>query len=189
MTPKTKTAPKQTPSAGKPWRLALDAFDVEGLKIALSGLGFGQPMAYDIDPLTIAVKNIRTEGKTPIRLEAALRIAQGGTLHVSGDASPAGDRASAQARLERLTLKPLQPVVASRTALALDSGEVSATIQAQYRALKDRAELRVGGSASVDNLLLKEAASGERFLEWKSVAASGIAFSLAPTGWRSATST
>ena len=178
-----KKTPEPSRGAGKPWRVALDAFDVEGLKIAVADHGFGpQPVAYDIDPLTVALKNLRTEGKAPVRLDAALRIAQGGTLRVSAEASPAGNwsRASARATLERLSLKPLQPAVASRTSLALESGEVSATFQAQYRAAKGGAEVRGGGNASVDNLLINEAGSGERFLEWKSVAASGIALSLAP---------
>jgi hypothetical protein len=99
---------------------------------------------------------------------------------VSAEASPALDRASARATLERLSLKPLQPAVASRTTLALASGEVSASVQAQYRALKNRAELRTRGNASVDDLLLTEAAGGERFLGWKSVNVNGISFSLAP---------
>ena len=165
---------------GKPWRIALDAFEVGALKIALADHGFTPPVAYDIDPLTIAVKNIRNEGRAPIRIEAALRLAQGGTLRLSGETVPAGNRASGKATLERLSLKPLQPLVAARTTLALGSGDVSASVQAQYRVVKDRNELRVNGSASLDELLLAEASSGEPLLAWKSVAASGIAFSLAP---------
>jgi uncharacterized protein DUF748 len=168
---------KQNAGAAKPWRFTLDLFEIEGLKIALADRSFARPVAYDVE-LALALKDLRSYGKTPVKVEAALRIAQGGSLRLSGEASPAGDRALARARLERLNLKPLQPMVASRTALALESGSVSATLQAQYRALRDRAELRAGGTASVDDLLLNEA--GERFLEWKSVAASRIAFSLAP---------
>ena len=175
-----KAALREARSAGKPWRFALDAFDIEGLKIALAAHGFGQPVGYDIDPLTLAVKNIRSEGRTPITLDATLRVAQGGSLRVSGDTNTAGNRATLRTTLQGLSLRPLQPAVSSRTALVLNSGEVSATIQAQYRAIKDRTELRAGGSASVDNLQLAEAGSGERFLEWKSVSASGINFSLAP---------
>ncbi|HEX6528648.1 MAG TPA: DUF748 domain-containing protein, partial [Burkholderiales bacterium] len=167
-------------SGGKPWGLALDAFEVDALKIALADQGFTPPVAYDIDPLTIAVKNVRNEGRAPIRMDASLRIAQGGTLRLSGETVPAGNRASAKATLERLSLKPLQPLVAARSTLGLGSGEVSASVQAQYRVVKDRNELRVSGTASVDDLLLAEASSGEPLLAWKSVAASGIAFSLAP---------
>lgn len=176
----TSKIPKQENSGGKPWGLALDAFELQALKIALADRSFTPPVAYDIDPLTVAVKNISNEGRAPIRMEAALRVAQGGTLRVSGETVPAGNRASARATLERLSLKPLQPVVATHTTLALGSGDVSASVQAQYRALKDRAEVRASGSASLDDLLLAEAASGEPLLGWKSVAASGIAFSLAP---------
>jgi hypothetical protein len=175
-----QAALRQARAAGKPWHFALDAFDIQGLKVAIAAQGFSQPVAYDINPLSLAVKNIRNEGKAPITLEAALRVAQGGSLKLSGETNTAGTRATARATLQGLSLRPLQPVVSSRTALVLNSGEVSTTLQAQYRALKQQAEVRVGGSASVDNLQLAEAGSGERFLEWKSVSASGIAFSLAP---------
>ena len=177
---KAKNPVPEPRSAGKPWRLALDAFDIEALKIAVAAHGFGHPVGYDIDPLALKVRNIRTEGRNPITLEAVLRIAQGGILRISGETNPAGNRATARAALQGLSLRPLQPAVSSRSALVLNSGEVSATIQAQYRAVKHGAEVRAGGSASVNNLQLAEAGSGERFLEWKSVAASGIAFSLAP---------
>ena len=174
----------QAHSAGRPWRIGLDSVDLEALKISFADLGFGQPVAYDIDPLTLSLKNVRNEGKAPIRLEASLRVAQGGTLRVSGEAAPAANwsppRASARVTLDKLSLKPLQPVAASRTTLTLHSGEVSAAFQAQYRTVKERAEVRTSGTASVDDFLLKEAFGGERFLEWKSVAASGIAFDLAP---------
>jgi hypothetical protein len=177
---KTKNDKPEAQPGAMPWRFALDAFEIGGLKIALSDHASAPPVAYDIDPLTVAVKNIRNEGSAPITLDAALRIAQGGTLRVSGNANPAGTRASAKATLERLSLKPLQPLVAARTALALGSGGVSAAIQAQYRMVNERAEVRARGSASVDDLLLTEAAGGRPLLAWKSVAASGIAFSLAP---------
>ena len=52
-------------------------------------------------------------------------------------------------------------------------------MQAQYHAIKDRAEVRAKASASIGNLQLAEAGSGERLLQWSSVAASGIDFSLA----------
>ena len=177
---KAKNAAPKARSPGKPWRLALDAFEVAGVKIALAAHGFGQRVGYDIDPVTLSVRNIRTHGRKPITLEAALRIAQGGNLRVSAETDSTGKRATARATLQGLNLSPLQPVVSSRTALVLNSAEVSANVQAQYRAINERAEVRAGGSASVDNLQLAEAGSGERFLEWKSVAASGIAFSLGP---------
>ena len=177
---RSKTGKPQTAAGGKPWSLALDAFEIDKLKIALADLGTAPPLAYDIEPLALAVRNIRNEGSAPIRLEAALRVAQGGVLRVSAEALPAGTRASAKATLERLSLKPLQPLVAARTALTLGSGSISAALQAQYRKVKDRDEVRAGGSASVDDLLFTVAADGGPFLGWKSLAASGISFHLAP---------
>ena len=175
-----RATPVEEKAAGAPWRLALDAFDLDGRKIAIADHRTAPPLAYDIESLAVSARNIRNEGKAPIRVEAALRVAQGGELKVSGEVAPAGDRAAARVRLDRLNLQPMQALLASRTSLALGTGDASAALQASYRALKDGPELRVGGTASVDNLLLKGAADSMPLLQWNSIAASGIDFSLGP---------
>lgn len=175
-----KKAGTPVPDKNQPWRIALDALDVEGARLSLADHGLGQVVAYDIENLRVSLKNLRNDGKTPVKFEAALRVKQGGAAKVAGEASQDGSRLAARASLERIDLKPLQPVIASRTKLSLASGEVSASMQLDYRARKAAPELRVAGSASLDNLLLNEAGNTERLLAWKSLAASGLNLSLAP---------
>lgn len=177
--PKQAT-PAAEKAAGAPWRLALDAFQLDGWKIALADHGTTPPLAYDIESLSLGAKNVRNEGKAPIRVEAALRVAQGGELKASGEVATSGERATARVTLDRLSLQPLQALAASRTSLVLGAGDASAALQVSYRGQKDGPELRVGGTASVDNLLLKGATDGAPLLEWGSIAASGIDFSLGP---------
>lgn len=175
-----QTAIKQAPEKSRPWRIALDALEVEGLRLALVDHSFGQVVAYDIENLRAGLKNIRNDGKTSVKFEVALRLKQGGAARVAGDVSQDGSRLAARASVDRIDLKPLQPIIASRTMLSLASGEVSASMKVDYRARKPGSELRVTGPASIDNLLLNEAGSGERMLAWKTLAAANLNLSLAP---------
>lgn len=175
-----QSAAAQASEKSQPWRIALDALDAEGLRLSLADHSFGQVIAYDVENLRVGLRNLRNDGKTPVRFEAALRLKQGGAAKAAGEASQDGSRLTARASLERIDLKPLQPIIASRTKLSLASGEVSANVKVDYRARAAAPELRVAGPASMDNLLLNEAGSTERLLAWKSLAASGLSFSLAP---------
>lgn len=168
------------PDKNRPWRIVLDALDVEGARLSLADHSFGQVVAYDIENLRVGLRNLRNDGKTPVKFEAALRLKQGGAAKVAGEASQDGSRLAARASLERIDLKPLQPIIASRTKLSLASGEVSANMKVDYRARQAAPELRVAGPASIDNLVLNEAGSAERLLAWKSLAARGLNLSLAP---------
>ncbi len=178
--PDAKTASTPAPDKSRPWRIALEALDIDGARLSLADHSFGQVVAYDVENLRVGLKNLRNDGKTPVKFEAALRLKQGGAAKVAGEASQDGSRLAARAILERIDLKPLQPIIASRTKLSLASGEVSANMKVDYRARQTAPELRVAGPASVDNLLLNEAGSTERLLAWKSLSARGLNLSLAP---------
>ena len=168
------------PEQGKPWHATLDAFEIGGVRVALAAEGFEPAVAYDIDIVRAAARNITSDGKTPIRCEAALRVAQGGEVRAAGEIRDLGGRIAGNVKVEHLTLKPFAPLVARDTTLKLDSGEVSASARIEYRAGKGGPELRVAGGAGIRDLLLSESVGGERLLAWKALEASGIAFSLEP---------
>jgi hypothetical protein len=165
---------------GEAWSASLDALDVSGVRVALADHGFDPTVAYDLESVRIGVKNVRTDGKAPATFEASLRIAQGGALRATGSFGMDGRRAAASMKLERLSLKPLQPIAARYTAVRLESGDASATVKLDYRARASHPELRVTGGAALENLLVNERASGERLLSWRTLAADGVSFSLQP---------
>ena len=165
---------------GKPWRVALDALQVEGTRVALSDLSFGEPIAYDVRDLRASLAGYASDGEKPVKFDAALRLEQGGALAASGEATPSGDRADFSAKLERLSLKPLAAALGRNTQLALDSGEVSASVKGSYRAARGKPAVRAAGAVRLDNLALRGRDSGEKLLGWKSLAASGVKLSLSP---------
>ncbi|HSE02421.1 MAG TPA: DUF748 domain-containing protein [Burkholderiales bacterium] len=164
----------------EPWSASLDAFDVSGVRVALADRSFEPAVAYGLEGIHVGLKNLRTEGKTPAEFEASLRVAQGGAVHASGNFDLDGSRAAARVKVERVTLKPLQPMVAHYATVRLESGEISTSARLEYRAGASRPQLRVTGSAALDNLLVNEDVSGERLLSLRSFAAEGIDFNLEP---------
>ena len=173
-------ARRQSGTKADPWRFSLDAFDIEGGRIALADRGYEPAVAYDLENVRATAKNITNDARTPLKFDAALRVAQGGVMRATGDIAGGGDRVTASVKVDGIVLQPLQPLVARYSTLRLESGTVSADAKIEYRVGKQRPELRVSGGAGVENLLLNEADGGDRLLAWKALAASGVSFSLEP---------
>jgi Domain of Unknown Function (DUF748) len=165
---------------GGEWRATLDAFEVGGVRVSLAAMGFEPAVRYDFDIVRAAARNISTDGKTPLKFETALRVAQGGTVNAAGDIGDAYRRITAKFKVERLTLKPLQSLISRDGALKLESGDLSLDTKVEYRVGKEHSELSVAGGARISNFLLNESTSGDRLIAWKELAASGVAFTLQP---------
>ncbi|MGH8765501.1 MAG: DUF748 domain-containing protein [Burkholderiales bacterium] len=173
-------AAKEAKAKGKPWRTALEELQVNGMRVAVSDRSFGEPIAYDVRDLRLALHGFASDGQKPVKFEAALRLEQGGALSANGTAKIAGDEVDLRAKIERINLKPLQPALATRANVTLVSADASADVKLSYRKRGDKHSLHLGGSARVDNFLLNYAASNERLIAWKAVTATGLSLGLQP---------
>jgi hypothetical protein len=169
-------------SEGRPWSFRLDAFDVNGFRAALRDRTIDPAMVYDLQDIRVSLKNLTNDGKTPIEFDTRFKVVQGGRVNLSGQVSPVGDHAQAQAKIVGVSLKPMHPVLAKFTSLSLESGKVNVSTRVRYRAGKSGPRLRANGSVSVDSFKLNEAGTGERFLEWKKMSANRLTFGLSPHG-------
>ena len=168
----------QEKGSGEPWKYVVHAADVSGLAVALSDRSYKPAVRYDIE-VAAALKNIASDGKAPIELKTALRVAQGGTINGSGTLAQDFKRANVKIDAVEIGAEPLRPVLARYTVLDLKSGKVSAAARLDYRN-GGKPELRVEGNAAILNLLLNEANTSERFLSWKALNAESIALTLSP---------
>lgn len=175
-----EAALEHTRKEGPSWQFGLDRFEVDGVRIALKDEGFGTPISYDVENVKASVSNIQSDGNTPIAFDAELRVAQGGVAHAKGEIVALGQRATAAVKVERLDLKPLQPLVAAFSSTRLESGTFSTDARIAYQAGKNRPDLRVTGTMEIGGFRLNEASSGERLLAWKTLATKGISFTLEP---------
>lgn len=165
---------------GAAWHFRLGELKLSGFKLALTDQGFEPALGYELTDVSATLRNLSDDLHAAVPFEAALKVAQGGSLDAAGSFVPDGSAADAQVKLTRLNLFPLQPAVAHYAALKLKSGNVSADARLQYKAHKPGAALRASGVISVAGFEIDEEQSGERFLAWKSLSASGIRFGLSP---------
>jgi hypothetical protein len=172
----------QTPAAepGAPWHVRLGEFKLSGFRLALSDRGFEPAVGYDLADVSATLKNLSDDLHAPVAFEAALKVAQGGSLGAAGSFAPDGSAADAKVKLTALNLVPLQPVLARYATLQLKSGSVSASATLNYQAKKSGPTLRADGVLGVAALEIDEAEGGNRFLSCKSLSATGVRFRLAP---------
>jgi len=160
------------------WKHVVHSADVSALGVVLLDRSYRPAVRYDVE-VAAALKNIASDGQSPIDLKAGLRVAQGGTINGSG--TLAQDFMQANIRLEAAGVgtEPLQPVLARYTILDLKSGKVSAAARLNYRS-GGKPALHVEGSAKILNILVNEADTGDRFLSWKTLSADNISLSVSP---------
>lgn len=167
-------------AAGQPLSFVLDELAVDGFRLGVADESTEPPVAYDFEDVAVTVKDVSNDGRTPLKVDARLKIRQGGSAAASATVAPGGESADAQVKLARVTLAPLAPLAAKFTTLALASGDVSGNARVSYRAGRQGPELKAIGAVAVGNLRLDEADTGERFLSWKALAANGVDFLLDP---------
>jgi hypothetical protein len=178
-----ETAEKK-PTDDKPWSFRLDAFALKGFQVGLQDQSFTPGILYDLKDIQVSLKNITNDRKTPIACDASFKVAQGGRAAISGRVSPTGDHATGRVTLTDFSIKPLQPAVDRYTLLTLESGEVSASMELNYRAQSSGPQVNAAGSVDLNALRLIEATTGERFLQWRRMSANGLRFGLSPQGLR-----
>jgi hypothetical protein len=164
----------------KPWSFSLNAFEMNGFRVTLKDNTIAPAIVYDLKDIRASLKNLTNDGKTPIDFNTDIKVAQGGNVKISCQFIQSGDRADARAKITGINLKPLGPAIAKFTSLALETGNISASARVKYRFAKSGPQLRANGSVSVNELLLNENSTGERFLEWKKMSANGLNFGLSP---------
>ncbi len=174
------TTRSQAKAEGNPWSLALDSLQLEDFTLALADRSLEPAPLLDIVAQRVALSDLRNDGKTPAGFEADLAIKQGGSINVTGRLAPNFENADAQLTVAQLSLSPLAAYVTHFTTLQLAAGEVSTTGQFVYAGGGPAPSVRYTGALSVTDLLLNEAASGKRFLAWRSLSTDRFSFGLAP---------
>ncbi len=173
----------QARAGGKPWSFSLDSFEMNGFRVSFQDQTFTPAIVYDLEDIQASLGKLVTQGETPVDFETGLRTGEGGRVHVTGLVDRTGNRIEARAEINRVNLKPMHPALTRFTLLALDSGWLSASADFEVLPAKSNdstPRLRVNGRLSVDDFLLKEQGTEQRFLSWKNLSAKGIVFDLFP---------
>ncbi|HEY9197900.1 MAG TPA: DUF748 domain-containing protein [Gammaproteobacteria bacterium] len=166
--------------SGPAWRFKLDTLQLEALRVALVDLSLEPALQYDLEDITATLTKVSNDPQTPVGFETGWRYAQGGSFGAKGSFLTDGTRLDARMSSRQVALEPLRALLARHAALDLRQGNVSAEIDLEYRQEgregKDEPSLRATGTAHIDDLLIHEEITGDRFLAWQTLTADGIAY-------------
>ncbi len=174
------TALTSADAEGAPWQFAIDEIALGGFAVAYADATSEPAVAFDFDAIDLTLSELSNDGVTPIRYEGRLQVRQGGGAKVSGRAAQDGSSAEARIELDRLALAPLAPLLSRIAALDLDSGTLSSGVALDYATNGSVPKLRVRGDLSLNDLLIREKITGDRFLAWKALDAKGVALQVEP---------
>ncbi|HTH78940.1 MAG TPA: DUF748 domain-containing protein, partial [Ramlibacter sp.] len=98
-----------------------------------------------------------TNLKQPIQFDAGLSLREGGEIHGEGSVVPSSGAVQAQLSVSKLSLKPLQPLLAQYVKLKIAGGAVSARGKFATGSGRGKdAALHYDGSFGIDNVLIRE---------------------------------
>ncbi|MDD4882813.1 MAG: DUF748 domain-containing protein, partial [Gallionellaceae bacterium] len=157
-----KAAPAGNP-AGWTWRLG--RAELDGFQAALRDETVKPAVSLDLDRIAASASGLSQDLKAAVPVQLDLRVRQGGALQVQGKLVPAKGALDARVNLAGLKLTPVQPYIAQAANVVLVSGAAGS----QGR-LKVGDRISYQGGFSVSDLLVNEAATGNRVLAWKRLA-------------------
>jgi hypothetical protein len=166
----------------QPWKVLVETVKARDVQVELADRRY--PITYDTQVVSATVRNITTDRNAPMPFEAALRVAQGGTIEGTGTIVPNFDAIEAQVEMSQVALAPLRPLLARYATLDLQSGHVSASGRVRYQARGEGPALRASGAVTIGDLLVNESETGDRFLSWKALSTEDMTFTLAPNQLR-----
>ena len=167
---------RRAKAEGRPWAVWLDRLDLERFHASYRDETTQPPLALEVKDFGATLRDISTEPDAVVPYSAQLVLARGGVAKVTGRFALSGASADAALTLERISIKPLAPMVSKLSILRLESGEVSGNAQIAMREDAERPTLAVDGALHVEQLLLNEADSGERFLAWRALVARDVRY-------------
>ncbi|MBK6741801.1 MAG: DUF748 domain-containing protein [Hydrogenophilales bacterium] len=151
------------------WKYKVDAVDLSKFTVDVRDEAVAPALTLNLVDVRASVKGISENLKAALPVKVGLRVSQGGSLEAEGRMVPATPSAALNVKLADLNLTPVQPYLSKDTNLVLSSGRLSTK-----GALTYAKSVAYAGGFSVDDLLLNESVSGDRFLAWNSLATDAL---------------
>lgn len=176
---KTEDTPAAaTPAPAAPdWRFLLARLELAGFNLDYVDQGLNPALQYGLRDLNLTAEGIDTAGAEPVRVAARAGVAQGGTLVAEGTLAQQLETFDSRIKVDRLALRPLEPLLQKYARLNLTSGDLSLESRLQYQA---GPSIKSSGRTTIADLLLQESSGGEPVLAWQEMAANGIDFTMTP---------
>jgi hypothetical protein len=162
----SKPEPKSAGGDAAPaWKYRLDKLELAGFEITARDQSVSPAASLTLQQIQAGVSGASQDLKAALPVRLGFRVKEGGRFDAEGKVVPGRPSAEVKLHLADLSLSPAGPYLRKFSNLAFADGRASSAGRVRY----GDGKLDFSGGFHVDDLLLKEASSGERFLAWKSV--------------------
>ena len=148
-----------------PWHYRVDKFELVGFSVAFRDQTVTPSADLTLKDISLNIDGISDNLANPLPMQAELRSRDGGSLKVVGKIIHSPPSADLRIKLSGLSLKPVQPYLASVAKLTLADGQLNIEGRASY----GKHGARFKGVFALRNLRLVETETNDTFLAWKSM--------------------
>lgn len=163
--------PPASPDAGQddtsatPWSVSIDAFSIEGGRIAVADRSLQPNAELEIDNLALELSGIDLEDNTSMPLSARLTLAAGGELGFEGNIVALPDVSAGGAFTAKdIPLSLAQPYIQQHLAVAVENGALRAATEFE---LDPSGDFRTAGELEIAGLAVLDTSENKPLLAWE----------------------
>ena len=163
----TVAAPKPAPVApSKPWQVLLKDVELRDYRVHLADKEPKTPVALDIGPLNLNLKNFDSLNRSPFTLNLDTGVGKQGKLTASGDVNLSPVSARLKVTTKDIDLRVAQAYIDPFIRLELRSGMLGSDLAVDLKSTEPLA-FTVAGRAQVDQLHTLDTLKNRDFLKWQ----------------------
>ena len=163
----TVEAPKPAPVApSKPWAVLLKDVDLRDYRVHLADKEPKTPVALDVGPLNVKLKNFDSLNRSPFTLNLDTGVGKQGKLTASGDVNLSPVSARLKVTTKDIDLRIAQAYIDPFIRLELRSGMLGSDLAVDLKSTEPLA-FTVAGRAQVDQLHTLDTLKNRDFLKWQ----------------------
>ncbi len=169
---------------GRPWRLELGELKVAGANISAEDRSLKPAATFILAPVNLQIKGISSDFGRPLDVLLDAGVNGAGSVSVQGKVSPDPGAASLHLQVRNIDLKALQPYIARRTAMSLQSGrlQLSGDLKTDVRQVRGQARRSSGftGNLGIDNLHTIDNTLRNDLINWQRLEVRGLRLQTEP---------
>lgn len=181
--PSSAGHPVRQPGASAPaWRYRVERASLERFAAHYVDHAYTPALAVDLPVRKAQLTHLDPAAPEPARFTVDVGVGKGGTAQLTGTLAQDAQSAQGQLKLADIDLTALQPVLGRRLALQLESGVLAGASELRFRHGSDGgSSLHSRGRFEVRDFSIKETATGQPFLAWKTLIAHPVIYSSNPS--------
>jgi outer membrane protein OmpA-like peptidoglycan-associated protein len=165
----------------EPWTINIREVNLEDYAVNLEDRTLETPKRIALDSIKVDLKNVSNEKDSQAEITAALKINQTGTAQIDGEFGINPVSTDIALKIDRDSVKPMQPYVDAVAPVELASGTISLDGRVKYRALHgDGPKVRLEGGVRIEDLKTVDRRNSEVLYSLKSFTVQGLALDVGP---------